>query len=67
MACRRTSDVPTSLQLLATYTLGSDVIAWVQALNDGTRSYGAIATDLANATDGAIDVSDETIRRWCMA
>ena len=58
---------PTPTQVLASLTLGSDVVAWAIAQRDRTPtpSYRTIATELRGLTGGHVDVTDETVRLWC--
>lgn len=53
-------------QTLATLTLGTDVVQWARVrAADPDRSFQSIARELREATGGVVDVTDETIRRWC--
>lgn len=56
---------PSPLQALASHHLGTDAVEWVRARREDDDSYQAIARSLRLATDGHVDVTDETIRRWC--
>lgn len=57
---------PTPLQLLATNALGTDVVEWARARRnaDPAPSFQSIARDLRLASNGQVDVTDETIRLW---
>lgn len=58
---------PTPTQALATLMIGRDVIEWaVERRGDGEPSYRTIATELREMTGGTVDVTDETVRLWCV-
>lgn len=58
---------PTPNQALATLKLGRDVVQWVQERrgSDPQPSFQTIANELRAATDGQVEVTDQTIRLWC--
>lgn len=63
---------PTPHQRLATVLLvqsgeledGEDVTTWLRARRADGRNWYQLADDLAEATDGAVAPSHETIRSW---
>lgn len=51
-------------QRLADLLLGRPVLEFINERRADDVSYRRIATDLRDATDGEIDVSDVTVRAW---
>lgn len=54
-------------QRLATLLLGRPVMDFVAEHRANGASLRGIAAALRDATDGEIDVSDVTLRTWCVA
>lgn len=56
--------MPTPTQLLAGALLGQPATDWITARRAEGRSWRFIARDLADATDGQIDVTVQTLHNW---
>lgn len=59
--------LPHPRQRLASLLLGRDVLDFIEEHYANGTSYRRIAVALRDATDGEIDVSDQTIRSWRLA
>lgn len=59
---------PTPMRLLADTLLpDGDVTDFITERRDAGASWRRIALDLRDATDGRVDVTPETIRKWASA
>lgn len=60
------ADMPatTPTAQLASALLGVDVVDWIAKRRDEGRSWRWVARDLADATDGRIDVTLQTLYSW---
>lgn len=56
--------MPTPTQLLAGALIGQPVTDWITAQRQAGRPWRFIARDLAEATDGQIDVTVQTLHNW---
>lgn len=54
----------TPTQQLATILLGEPVGAWIRARRDAGDSWRTISRDLAERTNGRIDVVHQTLVNW---
>lgn len=57
----------TPTQRLASMLLGEDVRQWVQTRRNDGIALRYIARELADATNGQVDVTHETLRNWVPA
>ncbi len=57
-------NLPTPTQRLADVLLGRSVADYVAERRDAGRSWRLVARDLYKATNGAVDVTHETLRGW---
>lgn len=56
--------MPTPTALLAEALLGCPITEWITARRRAGRSWRFVARDLADATDGQIDVTVQTLQNW---
>lgn len=61
------SGMPHPRQRLASLILGRPVMEFIAEHRANGASYRKVALALRDATDGEVDVSDITIRSWCIA
>lgn len=57
---------PTATQQLASNLLGRDVFEWIADRRGEHLPWRRVANELARATDGRIDVHEQTIRNWML-
>ena len=60
----RMHQAPTAAKRLADLLLGEPVETWIAQRREKKVAYRLIARELFEATDGEIDVTDNTIRNW---
>lgn len=61
------SSPATPSQRLASHYLGQDVRAWINERRAEGVAWRWIARELAEATDGTVDVTHESVRSWAKA